>query len=195
MVGGSGGVNLFRVSIDGARAVYRADQDTAGKNELYSVSTSGGSVTKLNPSLVAGGNVQGIALPVGPDDGNRLTYRADQEVDNRFEIYSVPITGGSVIKLNAALIAGGNVTGQGGGIYHSQVLFIGDQDVDEQSELYSVPATGGTPVKLTGTMVSGGDQQGAFFVRTACRRPSRSGHRRRGRGVSVCASPAACRCA
>ncbi len=166
MPGGSTGIatiGAFRVWPDGSKVVYRTDQSTAGKIELYSVPITGGSPTKLNPALVAGGNVVALSLPVFADGSTRLAYRADQEVDERFELYSVPVNGGSVFKLNASLVAGGDVTLQGGGIYDSTVLFVADQDVDEQFEVYSVPAIGGTPLKLSGTMAAGGDHVGTNF--------------------------------
>jgi hypothetical protein len=92
-----------------------------------------------------------------------MTFRADKDVDGRFELYSVPTSGGTVVKLNGALVAGGNVTAQGGGIYNSRVVFVADQTTDEQFEVYSVPAGGGTPIKVSGAMVAAGDYQFATF--------------------------------
>ena len=42
-------------------------------------------------------------------DGSRVVYRADQEVNEVFELYSVGITGGEVTKLNDELVLGGDV--------------------------------------------------------------------------------------
>ncbi len=48
--------------------------------------------TKLNMPLPAGGSV--VEFRITPD-GSRVVYRADQDVDNVFELYSVPVQGGS----------------------------------------------------------------------------------------------------
>jgi hypothetical protein len=141
------------------------DQDTATVFELYSIPIAGpsGSSTKLSGTLVSGGDVFGIALPVGPLDGNRMTFRADKDVDGRTEFYSVPVTGGTVVKLNGTLVAGGNVSAQGGGIFRSRALYLADQEIDEKREMYSVPIAGGTPVKVSGTMQALGDVVSASF--------------------------------
>ena len=57
-----GDVADFVISLDAARVVYRADQQTDGVVELYSVPIAGGPVTRLNGPLTAGGNVQGLSL-------------------------------------------------------------------------------------------------------------------------------------
>ena len=96
----------FVVSPDGTRVVYSADQNTDDVVELYSVPIAGGTAVKLNPALVAGGDVFNRA--VSPD-GSRVVYSADQQTDGIIELYSVPITGGTAIKLNGTLVAGGGV--------------------------------------------------------------------------------------
>ena len=162
---GATGWQRFKITADGSTVVYTMDQVTATVFELYSIPITGptGNWTNLSGTLASGGDVFGIALPVGPLDGNRMTFRADKEVDGRVEIFSVPTSGGTVIKLNTTPVAGGNVTAQGGGIFKSRVLYVADQDTDEKFEVYSVPAAGGTPVKVTGTMQVAGDYQGASF--------------------------------
>src|SRR5262249_57575230 len=65
-----------------------------------SVPLAGGSAIKLNPTLVAGGNVFTNSLQVDPST-KRAVYLADQEVDGRTELFSVPATGGTSTKLNA----------------------------------------------------------------------------------------------
>ena len=54
-----GNVIRFRISPDGHRVVYNADQETAAVFELYSVPLGGPAVdgVKLDGALVAGGNV------------------------------------------------------------------------------------------------------------------------------------------
>src|SRR5687767_14794970 len=69
--------------------IYVADQTTAGIDELYMVdpSAAGGSV-KLSAPLVVGGNVYDFALS---PDGKSVIYIADQDIDTRYELYSVSV--------------------------------------------------------------------------------------------------------
>ncbi len=167
------GAARFRISPDASRVVYRADQQVDERFELYSVPIDGSaSAVKLNGPLVAGGDVA-MAFGTGDfqvsPDGTRVVYRADQDVDERFELYSVPIdAGSSPVKLSAPLVAGGDVSAG----YHSsfrispdssRVVYRADQELDERFELYSVPIdAGASPVKLNGTPVAGGDVSGAL---------------------------------
>ena len=59
-------------------------------------------VIKLNGELPSGGNVDSYGLQFSPD-GSRVLYRADQDRYRVWELYSVPATGGTPIKLNSAL--------------------------------------------------------------------------------------------
>ncbi len=95
-----GDVNVFVLDPATKRALYLADQDTNETVELYSVPFAGGSAVKLNPPLVAGGNVFSNSLRVDPST-KRAVYLADQEVNGRTELFSVPATGGTSTKLNA----------------------------------------------------------------------------------------------
>ena len=95
-----GGVLDFAVSADSTRVVYRADQDSYNVIELYSVPIAGGTVAKLNDALVTYGNVYNtdyiedstVCWWISPDS-SRVTYIADQEIDEVRNLYSVPISG------------------------------------------------------------------------------------------------------
>ncbi len=154
-----GDVNSFyQFSPDSSRVLYQADQDTNNVFEIYSVPSGGGAAIKLNAPLVAGGNVENGGLQFSPNS-SRVLYRADQDTDDVFEIYSVPGTGGAAVKLNGALVAGGGVSQNGLQFSSdsSRVLYVADQDVSNVNEVFSVPSTGGLPVKLNGALVAGGD--------------------------------------
>ena len=122
-----GDVTAFQISPDGRYAVYLADQDTDGVNELYSVLLGGGSPIRLNPLLPFGRNV--ISFQISPDS-SRVVYRADQETDTVFELYSVPLGGPAAagIKLNGALVAGGNVNYFQISPDSSRVVYRADQE-------------------------------------------------------------------
>jgi Tol biopolymer transport system component len=147
-----------RFSPDGSRVAYVADKDSDEVLELYSVASSGGTILKLSAPLPVSGSVDANS-PVFSPNSSRIIYRADQQTDQVFELYTVPATGGATTKLNGTLVNGGDVGG-GGLLYSpdgSHVLYVADQDTDEASELYSVLATGGTPQKLNGPLVMGGN--------------------------------------
>ena len=69
----------------------------------------------------------------------------------------MPVGGGVIVKLNAGLVIGGEVSSD----FQitpdsSRVVYIADQETDAVTELYSVPAAGGPVVKLNGPLVAGG---------------------------------------
>nr|HEX4313444.1 hypothetical protein [Kofleriaceae bacterium] len=89
------------------RVVFVAGQDTDGVVELYVTSPAGGTATKLNPPLVADGNVQaGIVVR-----GTTVLYRADQDVAGEIDLYAVDVDKpGQAAKLNGALGSGARVS-------------------------------------------------------------------------------------
>ena len=122
-------------SPDSSRVLYLADQTTNGVDEIFSVPSAGGAATKLNGPLVAGGNVSPFDLAFSPDS-SRVLYNADQTTDGVFEIFIVPSAGGTAVKLNGPLVAGGNVLDQQFSPDGSRVLYQADQDTDGVNEIY-----------------------------------------------------------
>lgn len=115
----TGDVRCFRgvpclLTPDGGRAVYVADHELAGRTELYSVPTDGSSpAVRLNPTPVSGGAVEsnwtGSPVQLSPD-GTRAVYRADQTVDDRFELFSVPTDGSApAVPISGTVGAGRDV--------------------------------------------------------------------------------------
>ncbi len=86
-----------------------------------------------------------------------MVYRADQNNNNRFAVYSVPITGGTSTRISEPLPSHRSVTGfdvSGNGM----VAYLADGTVGNPDELFSVSATGvGTVDKLNDAPVSGGN--------------------------------------
>ena len=158
-----GNVKGFRISPDNNWVVYGADQETVGFTELYSVPIGGGppaDVIKLNKALVVpGGSVQeGTISP----DSKRVVYLADQDTNEVFELYSVPIRGPASdgLKLNKALVPGGDVVIPPLLISpdSTRVVYVADQDTDNVVELYSVPIKGPAAdgIKLNKVILPGG---------------------------------------
>ena len=145
----------FFISPDSTRVIYIADQDTYNVDELYSVPIAGGTVTKLNPPLVPGGEVDWVSEPQISPDSSRVVYLADQETNDLEEIFSVPIAGGASVKLNGTL-AGNYLYDFAISPDSSRVVYRARQDSATQYELYSVPLAGGTTTKLNGFLSSGG---------------------------------------
>ncbi len=153
----NGDVDTYAISPDNQYVVYTADQDQDSFNELYSVPIHGGTPKKLNGPLVRGTTVP---YPIGGNvrtyritpDSTRVIYIADQDVDDRFEIYSVPINGGTPTKLN---------TPQSSNVQEFQiadnsavVVYGAHQGT---GSIYSVPSAGGTPTKLNGRTTTTSD--------------------------------------
>ena len=156
--GGDVGWAIFNP--DGSRVVYYADQASDEVFEIYTVPSIGGTAVKLNGPLVANGDASSMGLQFSAD-GSRVVYGADQTTDDVFEIYSVPSIGGTAVKLNGPLVAGGDIfLANPNGVQFSpdgsRVLYLADQDTNDVSEIYTVPSVGGTSVKLNGPIVAGG---------------------------------------
>ena len=153
----------FRITPDSSRVVYRSDQDIDNVFELYSVPVQGGTVTKLNPPLVAGGNVLGDStstpfllegFQITPDS-SRVVYRADQTTDTVNELFSVPVAGGVATRLNPPLLSGRDVAAFLISPDGTRVVYLADQDDNGTNELFAVPVTGGPSTKVSQSLAEG----------------------------------------
>lgn len=133
------GAPSFAIGPDGSRAVYRADQEAGDVFELYSVPIDGASAAlKISGPLVAGGDVQS-PFQISPE-GQWVVYGADQQQDEVFEVYSVPIDRSArPTKVSGPLPAGGDVVDFRIGPDGRDVLYRADQRSDEVFELFRTP--------------------------------------------------------
>ena len=147
----------YQISPDEQTVVYLADQDTDGVDELYSVSINGGTVTKLNSVLVAGGNVSSFGIS---PDSQTVVYTADQDIDRVNELYRVDIAGGSVNKLNVPLTDNIGIGVVSFRISNDSqtVVYTADPFTGFVVELFSVSLSADvtSTSKLNGTLVAGG---------------------------------------
>lgn len=90
-------------------------------------------------------------------DSQHVVFVADVASDEQDELYSVPISGGGPVRLNSALVSGGDVQSFAVTPDSQYVLYVADQDVDERADLYRVPISGGAVVKLNGVLPAGGN--------------------------------------
>ncbi len=101
-------------------------------------------------------------------DGSRVVYRADQESDEAFELFSVPLAGGDSVKLNRSLPAGATVLA---GFQLSEdgrdVVYIADQEITEMFELYKAPIAGGDSIKISDPLITEGGVLGGFRLTSA----------------------------
>lgn len=146
----------FLINSTSTRVVYISDKETDNKFELYSVPVAGGISIKLNGPLIAEGDVGGSNddyITITPD-GNRVLYRADAETDGVSELYSVPILGGTAVKLNGS-INGGYIRRYLIMPNSDSVIYMADQAQPFQIELFSVPINGGTSKRIHSYLGSG----------------------------------------
>ncbi|HEV7714526.1 MAG TPA: hypothetical protein VGO53_02955, partial [Steroidobacteraceae bacterium] len=147
----------FAFNFDGTRVVYRADQDLAGRTDLYLVDVASPGVSKkVNPALVSGGNVYS-AFSFSPD-GTAIAYVADEETDETLELFAAPVaTPGTAQKLSGHLTAGGNVCRFEFSPDSKRVAYCADQDTNDTLELYTVALNApGQSVKVNPPLVAGG---------------------------------------
>jgi hypothetical protein len=148
----------FKLSPDSRVVAYVADgdaDDADDVDELY-VAPVGGSLRKLNPPLVAGGDINRFRFVFTPDS-SQILYLADQEVDERVELFSVPVEGGPARRLNAPLVVGGNVTDFQLAAKNGRVVYAADGETNDVVELWSIALSGGGLQKLNGPLTQGGD--------------------------------------
>ncbi|WP_455209744.1 TolB family protein [Kaarinaea lacus] len=99
IIGSNDDTTIGRPTTDTNLVIFLADKDTAGTKELYAYSLQTGTITKLNDPLVSGGNVTNYTIS---PDGTLVAYVADQEIDERFELYVAELDGSAVVKVSAS---------------------------------------------------------------------------------------------
>ncbi|MCB0327484.1 MAG: hypothetical protein KDD52_07690 [Bdellovibrionales bacterium] len=145
-------VLAYKITSDGSKVVFVADIDTDDVFELYVANVeAGSSATKLNDTLVSGGNVLGT-IELSSDDST-VVYLADQTTDTANEIYSVPVAGGTVNTVNDALAAGREVTSFAISPDNTQVVYIADDAANDRYDVLSAPIAGGGATNLSGVSV------------------------------------------
>ncbi|MBH0204124.1 MAG: hypothetical protein HP496_17965 [Nitrospira sp.] len=151
----SGGA--FDVSPDSSAVFYIANSGS-GQNELFRVLLSGGNpILLISGPLTGGGNV--THFKIAPN-GTTIVYRADQRVNERFELFYVTTSSpGSSVTLNGdlALVPGGDVNTTFAITPNSgAVLYQADETTDGIVELYRATIAA-SPVrnKINGILVVG----------------------------------------
>jgi hypothetical protein len=94
-------IAAIRLSPDGGRVVYVAEQDTNDAWDLYSTPVEGGAVTRLGGPL-SGDSASAPQLDslfrISPD-GAHVVFAADADLDGDHDLHVVPIGGGAITQL------------------------------------------------------------------------------------------------
>jgi hypothetical protein len=142
--GGSGGTMVDAV-------VFLAQKDDATIDELYVSIDDGTAITveKLSRTLVSGGQV--VDFAVSPD-GRRVAYKADQQVFGKFELYVVPVEGGTAVNVSRQSTNILEVRDFAWSFDSTTIAFRAFNPVPNtvgNIELFTVSSTGGTPVRVS----------------------------------------------
>jgi len=143
-------------SIDtkGRFAVYIADGDTDGVQELYRSDLKSGQVLKLNGPIVAGGRVESYLLD---SKGRNAVYYADQDTLGVHELYRTVLKTGERLKLSGTLsttLSAGHYKVDPQSRY---VVYRSEQETSGVVELYRSDLNTGEQLKLNPPLVAGGD--------------------------------------
>src|SRR5262245_24269898 len=130
---GGGDVTGTPMEASSGAVVYLADQNTDGVFELFLASSG----VKLSGPIVAGGN--GVSSFALTPDKSAVVYIADQTTAGVFELFQVNIaTPGLSVKLNGALVLGGDVTSFAITPDGTSVVYLADQRLDQVFEVFRV---------------------------------------------------------
>lgn len=152
---------LPKISPDGAYAVYRQDAVTDGAFDLWSVRLDGTSApVRLSQPLIVGQG-QFLTFAISPDS-SWVVYSVDQDVNGKLELYSTPIGGGPITKLNPSLADDRDVAAFEISATSDNVVFSCDRNRWTKYELFSVPidGPGALAVQLNATIGFDDDVEG-----------------------------------
>lgn len=93
-----------------------------------------------------------VKSPQVTPDGTRVVFLANPTAPGVVELFSVPVGGGAVTRLNAPLTAGGDVTSFGFSPDGTQVLYLANGERYFNVDLYVVPVAGGAVTQLSSTL-------------------------------------------
>jgi Tol biopolymer transport system component len=158
----SSDVRHVNLNSDGVHVVYSVLREADNAYDIYSVPVSGGVSIKLSETLRIDEVHSWLRIQISPDS-NWVVYHGIHEPGGVFELYSVPITGGAVTRLNGPLAAGIDINDYFQiSANSSRVVFMvqnalqtrGQQGANEERGLYSVPIAGGAAAQLSPLLAS-----------------------------------------
>jgi len=140
---------VFTLSADGRRVVYMADAVEDEAYELFGVPFAGGrEPLELTSDLVRGPVLGDVLEHRVSADGAWCVYRADQDQDEKFELYRADAYGrGESLRLSAALGPGLDVSSFRLAPDGAEVLYRAGVGAAGPTELWSVPTASGAPAR------------------------------------------------
>ena len=153
----TGRVVSFKISPDRTKVAFKMEHDDTTSPQVLYVKSLLNQLPAINVSgtLVTGGNVGHYHWS---PDSSRLAYMADQDIDEKKELYTVFPDGTGNVKVSGTMIDGGNVSV----IFRwspdsSQLAYKADKDIEGTFELYTVLPDGMDNIKVSGSLVAGGN--------------------------------------
>lgn len=99
-----GGVTTYALTPDENTVVAMGDISTTDNEfNLYAINVVNGAQTKLNGTMVAGGDVRDFKISA---DSSTVVFRMDKDVDEAINLYAVNINGTNLRRLSPAMAAG-----------------------------------------------------------------------------------------
>jgi Tol biopolymer transport system component len=136
-----GGTFIFvRISPDSRYLLYTADQEVAGRHELYTVPLLGTAANgiKLNPPLLGTDNANN---PTFSPDGTRVVFTTSTIATTGHSLFSSPIDGSApAVGLDGPFSAAGGTDEFV--VTNARVIFQRLPDTSTHSEIWSVPIAG-----------------------------------------------------
>lgn len=157
-----GDVVDFKVSPDGRRVAYLADQTADEVFAFYIVSIAGGAPAKVSDDLLAN-NLNDFVFKWAPDS-SRLAYVADQDTPNVLELYTVRPDGTGRFRVSGNIVLGGNIVDFDWAPVlvagSRQLAYRADQNIIGVVELFTTFAAAdgslaGNSIKVSGDLVVG----------------------------------------
>ncbi|MCG8349617.1 MAG: hypothetical protein MI924_17775 [Chloroflexales bacterium] len=153
----------FTISSDSKHIVYLTNPDPANTKKvvLASAPIAGGAPTTLVGPLpirrvgewrTETATISSVQISA---DSRWVVYRANLDTEDNEELYSVPLAGGSVVKLNKQLPPDEDVK-QFYILADNTVLYHTLQDTPGSAELFTTPITGGALTKRNDPLTLGG---------------------------------------
>ena len=139
-------------------AVCMVDHPTPGKYELYFVGIN--VTTRLSHEMPADRDV--IAFSIARNE-SRVAFLSDRATWTKYDLYSVPVTGGVPVKLNSPLPVEHDVA-EGFLWSGSRIVYRQGRNTTGLWELFSVPGAGGSPVRISQPGAPGSGVQPGFQI-------------------------------
>lgn len=138
-------VGAFDVTPDGNAVVFRAAAEATIESKLFSSPSAGGENIPLTPSLpsLALGKYQ-----ISPDGKNVVFTSSVLNPQKRYELFSVPVSGGEIIKLNSPLYEFGGVIDFEITPNGNTVVYTATPDSSDYLEMFRVPIAGGQATRI-----------------------------------------------